>query len=211
MPSPFETMARGFRGSSMLPFPFSFMMAPFAPQAAWKPNTVMEPFPEEMKATMMQMAGVMSPWSMRQMFNMMTFKRKVKPGVAFDDVIVAMDSRAIEVNLKKIGHSPLSKAIAAKTGKPTPRIEVLQYCDALVLRKMLDYAPEFSIFVPCRISVLEDANDDIWLMTMDWNVAWLQFAWHPDSQLPVDLKADSDRIREAMRSIIDAGVNGDWG
>ena len=195
MPSPVETMARGFRGSSMLPFPFSFMMAPFAPQAAWKPNTVMEPFPEEMKATMMQMAGVLRPWSMRPMFNMMTFKRKVKPGVAFDDVIVAMDSRAIEVNLKKIGHSPLSKAIAAKTGKPTPRIEVLQYCDALVVRKMLDFAPEFSIFVPCRISVLEDANGDIWLMTMDWIVALLQFACHPDSQLPVDLNADADRIR----------------
>jgi uncharacterized protein (DUF302 family) len=80
----------------------------------------------------------------------------------------------------------------------------------MVARMVLDYSPEFSIFLPCRISVLEDAKGDIWLMTLDWDVSWLNFVWHPDSQLDQDLKKSGMRIRDAMLSIVNAGATGDW-
>jgi uncharacterized protein (DUF302 family) len=89
-------------------------------------------------------------------------------------------------------------------------VEILQYCDAAVGRRMLDYSPEFVIFIPCRIAVIEDASGDIWLMTMDWDVSWLAMAWHPDSKLNDQLKNDAVRIRDAMEQIMQAGAKGEW-
>ncbi|MCG6871569.1 MAG: DUF302 domain-containing protein [Gammaproteobacteria bacterium] len=206
--NPFGEALKNLRYSSMLPFPFTIMLVPFVPN---EPNTVSEPFPDQLKETMMMMAGAMSPWSMRQMFNMMTYKRKVADNLSIDEVLEAMDSRAIEVNLKKVAHTPISKELDAKRGTRTPVIHILQYCDAEVARAMLDYSPEFSVFIPCRISVIEDGQGALWIMTMDWNVAWLSLTWHPDSKLPDGLMQEAIRVRDAMRSVIDAGATGDWG
>jgi len=197
------------RKSNALPFPVPMMMQPPG-QQEWVPNTVTEEFPPETRKAMMQgMAGA-NPWSLRQVFSFMTLKMKASPDLEFEEVVEAMDSRAVEENLKRSGHNQVWKEVEAKTGKPTPKFEILQYCDALVARMVLDYSPEFSIFLPCRISVLEDAAGDIWLMTLDWDVSWLSFVWHPDSQLDAELKENGRRIRNAMVSIMEAGASGDW-
>ena len=196
------------RKSNSLPFPLPMMFNPI--DMSWEPNTVAEPFPREAREAMMTTAGASNPWSLRQVFSFMAHKVKAEDGLSFDDVIEAMDSRAVEENLKKTGHSMIWKEIEAKTSKPTPRVEILQYCDAMVARMVLDYSPEFSIFLPCRISVLEDAQGDIWLMTVDWNVSWLSFVWQPDSQINEELKSHGRRIRDAMLSIVQAGATGDW-
>ena len=197
------------RKSNALPFPVPMMMQPPS-QQKWIPNTVTNEFPRETRKAMMQNMAAANPWSLRQVFSFMTLKMKAAEGLVFADVIEAMDSRAVEENLKKSGHNQVWKEIEAKTGAPTPKFEILQYCDALVARMVLDYSPEFSIFLPCRISVLEDAEGDIWLMTLDWDVSWLSFAWHPDSQLDAELKEGGRRIRDAMVSIMEAGASGDW-
>ena len=93
---------------------------------------------------------------------------------------------------------------------PALRIEVLQFCDAIVGRRMIDFSPEFSIFIPCRITVLEDATGEIWLMTLDWDVSWLARAWQPGSKLDPDLVRDAIRIRDAMTQIMEAGAIGYW-
>ena len=196
------------RKSNALPFPVPMMFNPT--DTTWEPNTVTEPFPREARAAMMTNAAMNNPWSLRQVFSFMAHKVRAKEGLTFDEIIEAMDSRAVEENLKKSGHNMIWKEIEAKTGQPTPRIEILQYCDAMVARMVLDYSPEFSIFLPCRISVLEDAKGDIWLMTLDWDVSWLNFVWHPDSQLDQELKKSGQRIRDAMLSIVEAGATGDW-
>ena len=197
------------RKSNALPFPIPMMMQP-PPYKEWEPNTVIEEFPQETRVAILQNMAGANPWSLRQVFNFMTLKMKADEDLTFDDVIEAMDSRAVEENLKRSGHNMVWKEVEAKTGEPTPRFEILQYCDALVARMVLDYSPEFSIFLPCRISVLEDAAGDIWLMTLDWDVSWLSFVWHPDSQLDEELKDNGRRIRNAMVSIMEAGASGDW-
>lgn len=171
---------------------------------------VLPPVPQELKKSTFDAMAAASGMSMRDMFNFMTAKKKAAEGVSFDDVVEAMDLKANEVNFKKVGHSMFWKDVSANSGLPTLRIEILQYCDALIGRKMLDYSPEFSIFIPCRITVLEDANGDIWLMTLDWDVSWLSMAWHPDSKLEEELKQDAIRIRDAMEVIMEAGATGEW-
>ena len=173
-------------------------------------NRPMPPVPKETKLQIFQQMSAVSAMSMRDMFNYMTAKKKVNPGIAYDDVIEAMDLKANEVNFKKVGHNKFWKDVSAITGVPTPRVEILNYCDAVVGRRMLNYSPEFSIFIPCRITVLEDATGDIWLMTLDWDVTWLANAWHPDSQLSDQLKDDARRIRDAMEQIMEAGASAEW-
>lgn len=197
------------RKNNALPFPLPMMMQPPGEQD-WTPNTVTETFPPEARAAMMQNMAAANPWSLRQVFSFMTLKMKVDEDIEFDDVIEAMNSRAIDENLKISGHNKVWQEVAAKTGEETPRFEILQYCDALVARMILDYSPEFSIFLPCRITVLEDAEGAIWIMTLDWDISWLNFVWHPDSQIDEELKQNGRRIRDAMVSIMEAGKAGEW-
>lgn len=173
-------------------------------------NRVMPPVPpEQKKAVFDQMVG-MSSMSMRDLFNFMTFKLKANDDLSFDDVIEAMELTANEVNFKKVGHNEFWRDVSANSGLATLRLEILQFCDATVGRRMLDFSPEFSIFIPCRITVMEDATGEIWLMTMDWDVSWLAKAWQPGSKLPPDLVEDAKRIRDAMTEIMEAGASGDW-
>ncbi len=173
-------------------------------------NRVLPPVPVEQKKMWFQQMMSMSSMSMRDLFNMMTSKLKVDEGVAFDDVIESMDLKANDVNFKKVGHNKFWKDASATSGIPALRVEILQYCDATVGRRMLDFSPEFVVFIPCRIAVMEDANGDIWLMTLDWDVSWLAMAWHPDSKLTDQLKQDAARIRDAMQKIMQAGAKGEW-
>jgi uncharacterized protein (DUF302 family) len=175
-----------------------------------KSNRPMAPVPRETKEQIFRQMAAASPMSMRDMFNYMTAKRKVKEGITFDEVIEAMDLKANDVNFKKVAHNKFWKDVSAITGLPTLRVEILQYCDAVVGRRMLDFSPEFSVFIPCRITVFEDATGDIWLMTLDWDVTWLAMAWQPGSQLSEQLQQDARRIRDAMEQIMEAGANAEW-
>jgi len=33
--------------------------------------------------------------------------------------------------------------------------------------------PESIVYLPCRIAVMEDAQKNVWLLTLDWDTAWL--------------------------------------
>lgn len=166
--------------------------------------------PREQKQHMFNAMAAVSGMSMRELFNFMTHKMRVKDGITFDEVVESMELKANEVNFKKVGHSKIWQDIGAISGLPALRLEILHFCDAIVGRRMMDYSPEFSVFIPCRISVVEDATGEIYIMTMDWDVSWLAMAWHPDSQLPEDLKEDARRIRDAMDAIMYAGATGEW-
>lgn len=173
-------------------------------------NRVMPPVPRAQKKALFDMMTPMSSMSMRDLFNFMTDKIKADPELTFDDVVEAMELKANEVNFKKVGHNEFWRDVSAFSGLPTLRLEILQFCDASVGRRMLDYSPEFSIFIPCRITVMEDATGEIWLMTLDWDVSWLARAWQPGSQLDPELVKDAIRIRDAMTEIMQVGASGDW-
>lgn len=173
-------------------------------------NRVMPPVPKLQKQQLFDQMVPMSNMSMRDLFNFMTYKIKADPALSFDDVVESMELKANEVNFKKVGHNEFWRDVGAVSGLPTLRVEILQFCDAAVGRRMLDFSPEFSIFIPCRISVMEDATGEIWLMTLDWDVSWLARAWQPGSKLDPDLVEDAIRIRDAMTEIMEAGASGDW-
>lgn len=175
-----------------------------------KMTPVAPPVPSRIKKQLYDQMAALSGMSMKDLFNFMAAKKKAKEGVTFDEVIESMEIKANDVNFKKVGHNQFWKDVSAISGMATNRVEILQFCDAIVGQRMLEFSPEFSIFIPCRITVFEEPDGDIWLMMLDWDVSWLSMAWHPDSELPEDLKQDAIRIRDAMEAIMEAGANAEW-
>jgi uncharacterized protein (DUF302 family) len=173
------------------------------------PNTVVDGVISA-KAKMIMMQGMMAgnPMSLRESISLMVAKKKVDDGLTLEEVIESMDLRANLLNMKKVGHSTPWKVIEATTGEPSPKLEMISYCDIPTMRDILDYVPEFSVFVPCRISVLEDANGDLWVMTIDWDVRWLDTSPNPN-KISQELRDKAIMVRENLESIMEAGANGD--
>ncbi len=173
-------------------------------------NTVTDTISDEAKRSFYQSMMMMSPLSMRDMVGIMADKMLIDEGVTFEDAVDSIKLRANEVNFKFVGHNPLWKQVTAITGEDSPRVEIFHFCDAIVARKILDYVPEFIVFIPCRIALLEDADGRLWVMTLDWDINWLNFAQNPNSELEKELRKDAQRIRNSMRYIMEGAVTGDF-
>lgn len=176
----------------------------------WPKNKVSPGISREAKKNAFQTAMAMSPLSMRDMMGIMAEKIPVAEDVSWDDAVEAMKLRANEVNFKFVGSSPLWKEIEAVTGEPSAKVEMFRFCDAAIARKILDEVPEFIVFLPCKIALLEDGEGKLWVMTMDWDVAWLDYAQNPNSHLPKEIRADAQRIRDNLNYIMEGAATGDF-
>ncbi|MGA7180052.1 MAG: DUF302 domain-containing protein [Thiobacillaceae bacterium] len=201
--------------------PFSFvpyilpnmLPIPGAGQAPRKPYTMHPVIPEEARLQMMQMMMPMMTnimhMSMSDAMNWMAYKIKAKPGLSFDDVVESMNLRANQLNFKHVGENLMWKDFRAVLNDQTaPRIEVHSYCDIKVGRDLLKISPEFVVFLPCRIAVMEDADKNIWLLMIDWNMDWVG-GYEQSMGLNSDLEKGAREIRQKMGEIMRAGANGD--
>jgi uncharacterized protein (DUF302 family) len=187
----------------------------FAPsvQGPVKPYTMRKTIPPEAKRQMMQlmmplMTNVMR-MSMPDAMSWMSHKYKAKPGLSFDDVLESMNLRANKLNFKYVGSNLMWKDFkAVLNDQDAPRIEVHSYCDIAVGRDLLKISPEFLVFLPCRIGIMEDANKDIWVMMLDWNLDWVK-GYEGSMGVTPELAKGAIEIRDKMDEIMRAGANGD--
>lgn len=127
---------------------------------------------------------------------------QIQEGVSFDDAIESLKLRANQHNLKLVGASPLYKEIEALTGKPSRRMEIFSFCDGLVADQMIGHDPLMISFMPCRISLVEDAKGKRWVISMMLEQAAIR-------ALPADIRKNVDRIMNAMKDMMIAAANGD--
>ncbi|MDT3707500.1 MAG: DUF302 domain-containing protein [Thiobacillus sp.] len=168
--------------------------------------------PEERKrwweTTIPAMGSVMQ-MDAREAMNHFAVKYKVKPGISFDHVVESMMLRANQVNLKFVGSNLIWKEFRAMLGDTSaPRVEVFSFCDIAVGRELLRTIPEMVVFLPCRIAVMEDADKNIWVLTMDWDITWLELAGKQAGITP-ELRKGAMDIREKLDSVMRAGASGD--
>jgi len=178
------------------------------------PYTMRRTIPPEAKRQMMQM---MMPF-MTNVFRMsmpdamawMSHKYKAKPGLSFDEVLESMHLRANKLNFKYVGSNLMWKDFQAVLGDmEAPRIEVHSYCDIKVGRDLLRISPEFLVFLPCRIGIMEDANKDIWVMMLDWDLSWVK-GYEAAMGITPELAQGAIDIRNKMDEIMRAGAQGEW-
>lgn len=169
--------------------------------------------PEEEKRRYLQMAMPMMANMMqldaREAMNYFAVKYKAKPGLSFDDVVESLKLRANQLNFKFVGSNLMWKDFKAVLGDDTsPRVEVFSFCDIAVGRQLLKLIPEMIVFLPCRIAVMEDANKNIWVLTMDWDVTWLDYAGKTMGITP-ELRESAKEIRVKMDDMMRSAANGD--
>jgi uncharacterized protein (DUF302 family) len=122
--------------------------------------------------------------------------------VTMEDAVDSMKLRANTLNFKLVAHMPLSEQVIAM-GEDSRRMEIFQFCDALIAKQMVEYNIIFAGFLPCRIALIEDKDGKPWLVTLNME------AMIKNVDLPPDLKKLGVRVRNTIYSIVQAGVEGD--
>ncbi|MEM7425941.1 MAG: DUF302 domain-containing protein [Pseudomonadota bacterium] len=186
-----------------------YFKLPTRPKADTRKNTMMPPISAEAKMRAVQSGMMVNPFSLRDMMNFMVAKKKVLPGISFDEVVESLKTKANELNMRAVGHNTPYKLLRQIDDPGSPRVEILSFCDLITMRRILDYSLEFLAFLPCKISVAEDADGQIWLVTLDWDVRWLDTSPNPN-KIPDDLRKRAISVRERIEAIMEAAAIGDF-
>mgnify|MGYP002633105865 CR=1 FL=1 len=129
-------------------------------------------------------------------------KCKVVEDVTAEDAIDSMKLRANFLNFKLVGHMPLSEQVKSMGGESN-RMEIFQFCDASIAAQMVKHSMAFAGYLPCRISLVLDDNEQAWLITLNMDKTM------GDASLPKELQSLGLRVRNNIYSIISAGTEGD--
>ncbi|MDD3529678.1 MAG: DUF302 domain-containing protein, partial [Gallionellaceae bacterium] len=211
MPLPFFPGANPYM-SNVPPNPFAMMLAQ-PTQQTYRPYEMRRIIEQPEKVQLMQMALPMMTGLMRMdMPNAMNYfarKYKAQPGLSFDDVRDSLFLRANQLNMKKVGESLMWKDFQAVLGDTNaPRIEVFSFCDIAVGRDLLQISPEFIVFLPCRVAIMEDADKAIWVLMLDWNLDWIA-GYEQRLGVSAELLKGARDINDRMDEMMRAAANGD--
>ncbi len=124
------------------------------------------------------------------------WERKVADGVTLEDIEAALTSVSTERNIKDVGNLPLSDELIAR-GIDSGVLKVFSYCNPETARKMVDFSPAASAFLPCRIVVLE-RPDGLWLYTLNMDMMIKMGRRMDDPDLLKAVTAVRDTIWEMM-------------
>ena len=122
--------------------------------------------------------------------------------VSMDEAIDSMLLRANGLNFKLVARMPLSQELESM-GVETKRIEIFQFCDARIAAQMIAENIDFSAYLPCRITLIEDQDGRPWLVTLDLDKVIAM------ADLQPSLKELAIKVRDTMLEIMNAGASGD--
>jgi uncharacterized protein (DUF302 family) len=203
--------ASGWIDATPSPYgPIMMQQAPPPPYRDYQMSRILTP---EERARWLQLAmpltATMAQMDAREVVNHFAVKIKARPGLSFDEVVESMMLRANQVNLKFVGKNQMWKDFRqVLNDDAAPRIEVFSFCDIAVGRDLLRIIPEMAVFMPCRITVMEDADKNIWIMTLDWDVTGINLAGKQLGITP-ELRQGALAIRDKLLSVMQAGANGE--
>jgi uncharacterized protein (DUF302 family) len=133
-----------------------------------------------------------------------TWERRAAPGVTVEQIEQAFASVSAEYNLRAVGELPLSKELEARTGQPQKFLKVYSYCNPSTARRMIDFSPAMAAYLPCRVTVME-RDDGLWLYTLN-----MDMMTRMGRRMPAELKAETGRVRDAIRAMLDRGAAGEF-
>ncbi len=133
------------------------------------------------------------------------WKIPVNEDLTAEDVEETMKFVANEHNMSNVGELPLSKDIAAKRGSDYRFVKIFLFCNSLTAADMLDYSDAFSAYLPCRITLLEDKDGKLWLITL--NMDMMIYGGKP---LPPALKEEAIKVKEYILDIMNRGATGEF-
>ena len=134
-----------------------------------------------------------------------TWEAKVKAGVSAKDVEEILKIVAVERNMRDVGVLPLSKELEARSGKKEKLLTVYSYCSPATARKMVDFSPHMSAYLPCRVSVVEHDDGSLWLYTLNMDMMVKM-----GRKLPSPLKEEAQAVRDTIWEMMQRGSKGEF-
>ncbi|MEZ5663416.1 MAG: DUF302 domain-containing protein [Burkholderiaceae bacterium] len=134
-----------------------------------------------------------------------TWERKVKDGVSAADVEQILKMVAVERNMRDVGTLPLSKELAARSGKKEKLLTVYSYCSPATARRMVDFSPHMAAYLPCRISVVEHDDGSLWLYTLNMDMMVKM-----GRKLPSPLKEEAKAVRDTIYEMMERASKGEF-
>jgi uncharacterized protein (DUF302 family) len=133
------------------------------------------------------------------------YKIAIDRDISLVEAADSMRLRANALNLKLVAELALSKQVEAVTDQAQRTVTIFQFCDAVTAKDLIDLNLDFSVYMPCRIALIEDANGQGWLVMMDVNVD----AVAKEKRLPQALKNRINEVRQSLVEIMQAGAKGE--
>jgi uncharacterized protein (DUF302 family) len=127
----------------------------------------------------------------------------LQKGITPDVAVDCMKLRANMRNMKQVGYLPLSQQVTDMLGTKQRRTEVFLFCNPITAMAMVDSDIDFGAYLPCRITLTQDAKGQYWLVML--NLTPLI------AQIPADspLRPKAEAVNDILMSIIHAGAAGD--
>jgi len=133
------------------------------------------------------------------------WKAKVAEGLTFEEVDQSIQQVAIDRNIKGVGDLPLGEQVEAMTGAPWRKLKIYLYCNPLTAAKMVEYDISYAAYLPCRVSLVEDENGDLWVTTLD-----MDMMIYGGKTLPDPLLKEALEVKSIMLDILERASEGDF-
>jgi len=133
------------------------------------------------------------------------YKIAIDRSISLTDAADSMRLRANALNLKLVAELALSKQVEAMTDQAQRTVTIFQFCDAVTAKDLIDLNLDFSVYMPCRIALIEDASGQGWLVMMDVNVDSVA----KEKRLSQALKDRINVVRQSLVEIMQAGAKGE--
>ena len=131
------------------------------------------------------------------------YKIPVNEGVTAAEVHESIMSKGAELNMKFVGHQPLSKELDAR-GVEGGQVDIYQFCNPLDARKMIDFNPIFVAYMPCRIALVEDKNNKMWLMMVNLDMLI------NNTKLTPEIMGMANGISDKLKALIEFAKEGEF-
>jgi len=169
----------------------------------WKYKAAFDGFDPKAKEMYMEMADLLVETGSSAAATV--WKVKVADGLTAEEVGQSIQTIADERNIRSVGFLPLGDQVAAMTGEDWRVLNIYLYCNPLTAAKMVEYDPAFAAYLPCRVSLVEDANGDLWIYTLN-----MDLMIYGGETLPEELLKEALEVKETMLQILNRAAEGDF-
>jgi len=135
----------------------------------------------------------------------LAYKVKVNENITAADIDASILNIASELNIKNVGELNLSRQVELLSGKPYRYVKIYLLCNAMTAASILNHNDAFSSFLPCKLSVVENPQGELWIYTLN-----LDLLIHGGKSIPPALKAEIIKVRDILNQIMQRAASGDF-
>jgi len=139
----------------------------------------------------------------KDMASALVIKIALEKEVTLEQAIQSMKLYAHQLNLKFTASYPLHKEIERATGQTSHFIEIFEFCEANVVSSLLQYNADFAGYLPYRIVLYEDSQNQRWLATLN-----MELLLHATQGMNSEVKKQALKIQDNLLKIMGASASG---